>query len=177
MKSLIHDSGKSITFYGFEEGEIEKLDLPSLIELIIGKDEKWGASKTVDYNVLREQLVLLAINFGSCSNVNESIDSIEDKASFRRAYKETFESIAMKFDIQTLKEKQDDIDNLEDELHSANNEVQKLRLEIEKYDGFGNLDNVMDEWKARTFSQHKDNYTYLELEELFTKGKEFLNQK
>jgi len=136
--------------------------------------EKEGTEKPkADYNILREQLRLMAIEYNACESVLSQIATIKNKHSFARAYEETFSSVADKFGFEV--EDSDKIDDLESDVEDLENQVSNLESELDELkDYYTPITNLWDEYKAKHFREYQKNYTEWELEELLKNGKKLL---
>jgi chaperonin cofactor prefoldin len=139
------------------------------------KENQKDLTEKVNYDVLRHQLVLLAKEFNSCSNVIERIMDIKDKNSFKYAYSKTYEEICNKFGIEFSDE--DEVEELEDKIDDLEHDVTRLENELEEYqDRFGVIKNSLnDEFKVNFFLQYSKEYTAWEVEELFKSGRRLLS--
>ncbi len=158
----------------YHYGEVIKLlRLYEKSKLLVESVSNGEVTPKTNYPLLREQLLLVAKELGDCGTAATEINKITDKASFRRAYRDTFEAVAKKFDI--------DLDNDDNDYDSENSslkgQISDLEEELEKYENYGKIESINDEWAVRAFNEYRGNYTYMEIEELMQRGKEFLNQK
>ncbi len=122
----------------------------------------------LDYNILRQQLILVTKEFGACEPFFKQLECIQDKKSFRQAIVNTYSDVADKFGIDCDCDEDDDSDSKDDE-------ISELQDELKVYETrFGRIHSLSDEWKAQFFSEYKEKYTEWEMKHLFENGKKYL---
>lgn len=135
------------------------------------KDTNKEVEAKTNYPVLVEQLLLVASEFKACVNVIEDVKKIKDASSFRRAFRNNYEGIAEKFDIDL----NDDNSDLEDEIQDLEREVSELKDEVQELEEqFGRNTNMWDEYKIKHFLAYKNDYMEWEMEELLKNGRQLL---
>lgn len=140
------------------------------------KDSNTVEETKTNYPLLVEQLLLLAKEFNACDGVIDEIKSIKDARSFRSAYRDSFVSVANKFDIDIDLDDDDDDDDSEEKIEDLNDEIYHLEEKLSEIESeLGVNSNLWDELKIKHFKDYKDNYTEWELEELLKNGKSLLN--
>lgn len=135
------------------------------------KDTNKEVEVKTNYPVLVEQLLLVASEFKACVNVIEDVKKIKDASSFRRAFRNNYEGIAEKFDIDL----NDDNSDLEDEIQDLERKVSELEEEVEDLEEqFGRNTNFWDEYKIKHFLEYKNDFMEWEMEELLKNGRQLL---
>lgn len=128
----------------------------------------------LNYDILREQLILVTKEFGACEPFFAHLECIKDKNSFRQAIVNTYSDVADKFGIDC--DCDCDCDEVDDDDSDAkDDEISELQDELKVYETrFGKIHCLSDEWKAQFFSEYREKYTEWELKHLFENGKKYL---
>jgi len=138
--------------------------------------ENQNQNQKLNFDIIREQFILLAKEFKACKEFIKDCEGIKDKASLKYFFQSNFEDIADRLgcDIADSSE----IDTLEDKVDELENEITKLENEIDDYkDKYGknNSNWLSEEYKAKFFMENKEKYTEWQLQYLLENGTQFLN--
>jgi len=128
-----------------------------------------------DYNILREQLLLVAKKENACEGVITQINTIKDLVTFKRAYEKTVLAICERFGIEL---KDEDEEDLKDQLEDMESERDSLQDEVDEYkERYGEITTLWEEKKVEHFLNFKEKYTEWDLERLLQNGEKFLQLK
>lgn len=137
------------------------------------------SKEQTNYQILRQELKLIAKEFGACDSFIQDIDYIKCKITFKRFLQREMENICDKLDIEGfdgfLEDEIDDLKDKVDELESEKDEIQEELDDLKYKYGLGNDNSMAEEYKCQFFCQYKGNYTEWELEELLKNGRNFLS--
>jgi len=142
-----------------------------MTQMILYKMEKENIKP--DYNLLREQLVLVAKEYNACNGFLSSVHKIKDKASFDKFFRSNIDMIAEKFGFVSAD--QSEIDDLETQVEDLEDDISRLQDEVEEHKHrYGVIETLWDEEKARCFVENKDKYTSWDFEKLLENGNKYL---
>lgn len=132
-------------------------------------EEKNINEVTTDYDVLKEQLILLSKEFNACESFIENIKDIKHKKDFFRFLNRSIGTIIEHLNIDPPDS--EEVEDLQDEIEDLKNDIARLEDEIEDLeDTYGKSKSLSDEYKIKFFLDYKDRYTEWELEELLKNG-------
>lgn len=126
-------------------------------------------SPKVNYELLVEQLGLLAIEHKACESFKESIAKITGNEGVRLLFVSYWEDILDHFGID-YEEDEDERDELKEKVDELEGELDELRNK------YGEEENIATEFKTDCFLKHKDEYSILDFEFLMQNGKELIKK-
>lgn len=125
-----------------------------------------------DYNILREQLVLVAKDFGACEGFLSSVKKINSKATLNQFFINQIDVIADRFGFEG---DTSEVDDLETQIEDLEDDISRLQDEVDEHKHrYGVIETLWDEEKARCFVQNKDKYNVWDFEKLLENGNKYL---
>lgn len=127
-----------------------------------------------NYDIIKEQFILIAKEFKACESFIEDITQISDKNTFKRFFQRRILDIGERLHCDLADE--NEVDDLKDEIDDLEYKISNLENELDDYKiKFGvNKNWLSEDYKIRWFLENKDKYNEWELKDLLENGKSLL---